>query len=996
MLGDWVLIATQVDGDNTFSGVPLQAGFNSFSLRGSSEQGDHSKLAPALVILRHAPPAAPATFTATPSGGDVQLGWTPVADPDLEGYDLARDGTPLGYAVTPLPYAAGTHVLAGNYGVLADWQRLVDGNAGTFWSLPGAAYSTGVTFEWLWDSPVYLGSVALTSQSPASQIRIDVQVASGEWLWLYQAYSWNSFLEIGLGIEAKALRLSVPPYHCNNCRLSELQLRSETRPAAPPYLDSGVGTGAAPYSIATLNRYGQSSPVKSAIALVGVTAPESPRNLVAEEGGCDAIAVSWQPPAVEPAIPAATGSTVPAAPALSRPWWTSRRGRPPSPTSTCPTGRRSPTGRPPWPRSAASWSKARPRTKTPPPPPAPRRRRPFCSTPTTAGNPVYWPGQDAAVGGRGWPGSAITLRHEGNPVATLSLSAAAAEQSFDLPGYEGDLQVAGGYAVYVGSQGAGAQVMRYEFATGATVVAPAADPGQPALSPDGRRAVWVEAGSPSDLWLYDFDAVTATRLTSDAAGESRPLFLPDGRSLLFLSHGATDKLQRLDLASGAISTVIESGSPDLEDFALAEDGRQAMIRTWQGPWIVDTATGELEQPYWWTTPNFGPTPFAPGGGKVVFTMPDWGIDWAQLYVADLVNGGVSGISQQTGEFGATFLDEGTVVLWQRTGDGSLRLVSRSLYDGEERVLLAGIDPAEVPYYGQAPLFREGDGVLWALVGERLFRIQQPSGQFVVPGLMLHAGPNFFDARQAFGGDVQDAEADRARRRPGAFGDAEAVAIDLAPAFPVAGQVVVVQGTYRNNGPADLYGICRPTWCASRPAAPPRWWRAPRSTSMPARPAGCATTSTPPAPTATTCSAWRSTRPASLVESDEANNELAKTLAVRATHGLEATWRPTIPATWCAIRCCSPGASSRTRRRPPPWSRSRSRPPPAKASRPPPPTASSPSAAARTSPPAGIPKASSLAPTGPASWPARAEWWWPRLPPTSRLLPRLAFTVTRER
>jgi len=806
-LGDYVLVNTQTNGDAYFVDEPLAQGFNSFALKGRSNEGDRTKQSADFVVLRHDPPALPANFLATANLPNVELDWTPVVDSDLVGYDISRSGSSIGSSQSPLVFDAGTQTLSANFGTPADWQRLVDGNTSTFWAPPMFdAYYDDLVIEWRLATPIYLASLQVTSPSPADQVRFDVQVASGEWLWLSNNYSYYTFRDYPLELEAQALRITVPRYYCYICRLAELTLITESWPAAPPYTDAGVPNGALPYGIASHNRYGQVSGPAEAIALVGVTAPESPRALVADAAGCGEVEVAWQPPAILPAIhrgyrlyrSVAGGNwqalvdLVPAdltllddhlADGVSYAYRVTTLAEisgliiesTPSNEDDAVTSCLSPPG-------------------------------PVLLEPTVAGSPISWPYQQADVGGRGWPGSEIQLLRDGNPVATLLLDEMAAEQRFVLPDFNWDLRVVGDYAVYVGDEGASSSLRRFDLLSGSSFSLPAGDPEYPALSPDGQKLVYVENSGQTDLYLHDIPANETRRLTSDGARESRPLFLPDGRSLLYLSHGSPNRLNRLDLASGAVRTILSSSSPELEDFALSADGRQAIVRTWEGPWIVDTNTGEVETPYNWTTPSFGQTPFSPSGNKVVFAMPDWGIDWAWLYVADLLTGEVEEISPRSGEFGATFLDEGTLAFWQTDGSGNAQLLQRSLLDGQERVLLAGIPQDEVQYYDQTPLAREGESVLWAFHGDTLRRLQQPTGQFVVPNVPLHAGANFFTAKQTFAGGVQNAEEIEVDVEPGLFGDAEALAIDTAPSFPISGQSVVVQGTYTNNGPADLYGL----------------------------------------------------------------------------------------------------------------------------------------------------------------------------------------------
>ena len=83
-----------------------------------------------------------------------------------------------------------------------------------------------------------------------------------------------------------------------------------------------------------------------------------------------------------------------------------------------------------------------------------------------------------------------------------------------------------------------------------------------ALSRDGRRAAVSrvdDAQGDADIWLYDVDRGTETRLARQGADESDPLFSPDGSTLYFGSAGDDGSaLVRRDLASGPETTLFAS------------------------------------------------------------------------------------------------------------------------------------------------------------------------------------------------------------------------------------------------------------------------------------------------------------------------------------------------------------------------------------------------------------------------------------------------------
>jgi eukaryotic-like serine/threonine-protein kinase len=82
------------------------------------------------------------------------------------------------------------------------------------------------------------------------------------------------------------------------------------------------------------------------------------------------------------------------------------------------------------------------------------------------------------------------------------------------------------------------------------IITPAsnADPGDFALSPDGRQIVFVASGDgPSRLWLRSL-ATTAAQPLARTEGAEYPFWSPDGRSVGFFADG---KLKRLDIGGGA-------------------------------------------------------------------------------------------------------------------------------------------------------------------------------------------------------------------------------------------------------------------------------------------------------------------------------------------------------------------------------------------------------------------------------------------------------------
>ena len=111
----------------------------------------------------------------------------------------------------------------------------------------------------------------------------------------------------------------------------------------------------------------------------------------------------------------------------------------------------------------------------------------------------------------------------------------------------------------------------------------AADPSagfeEPAVSPDGRRAVAVRWQDNTyddpplySLWLVDLDTGEGRELVVDAdIWPGSPTFAPDGETIYFLADEAGHRpVFRLDIASGAITRVTASGHYD--KLLVAPDG----------------------------------------------------------------------------------------------------------------------------------------------------------------------------------------------------------------------------------------------------------------------------------------------------------------------------------------------------------------------------------------------------------------------------------------
>jgi len=120
--------------------------------------------------------------------------------------------------------------------------------------------------------------------------------------------------------------------------------------------------------------------------------------------------------------------------------------------------------------------------------------------------------------------------------------------------------------------------------------------GRPAMSPDGRRlALEVSEGSGTDIWLYDWQRDTMTRLTF-TGNASIPVWSPDGRYIAFQAVGEGMSVIRSD-GSGKPQTLTQSKNtqrpwsfaPDGKRLAFYEQDSKTSFDLWTVPLESDSA-----------------------------------------------------------------------------------------------------------------------------------------------------------------------------------------------------------------------------------------------------------------------------------------------------------------------------------------------------------------------------------------------------------------------
>jgi len=109
----------------------------------------------------------------------------------------------------------------------------------------------------------------------------------------------------------------------------------------------------------------------------------------------------------------------------------------------------------------------------------------------------------------------------------------------------------------------------------------------PALSPDGRRvAIMRPETEPGNIWIFDVETGTRSRLTFGSPADWDPLWTPDGKDIIFW-QGSSRALARIPAdGSGRAERIVKQDLLDSGNATLSADGR------WMAFWA---RTGPLEQ-----------------------------------------------------------------------------------------------------------------------------------------------------------------------------------------------------------------------------------------------------------------------------------------------------------------------------------------------------------------------------------------------------------------
>jgi serine/threonine protein kinase/Tol biopolymer transport system component len=189
--------------------------------------------------------------------------------------------------------------------------------------------------------------------------------------------------------------------------------------------------------------------------------------------------------------------------------------------------------------------------------------------------------------------------------------------------------------------------------------------GRPSMSPDGQRlAIEVKEGSGVDIWLYDWQRDTMTRLTFAGNG-GYPVWSPDGRYIAFQVLGAGMAVTRSD-GSGQPQPLTQSKNvqlpwsftPDGKRLAFVEQDSKTSYDLWTVPLESDNTGLRAGKPevFLQTSADERDPSFSPDGRWMAYVSDESGT--LQVYVRAFPDkGGKWQISNS----------RGTSPMWSRNG-----------------------------------------------------------------------------------------------------------------------------------------------------------------------------------------------------------------------------------------------------------------------------------------------------------------------------------------
>jgi subtilase family serine protease len=560
----------------TVDGVPLVPDGNVLKARGEDDAGNRSVVSNEIVLISNAAPGAVTGLEATVDDRTVSLQWAAVADADLAGYVVHRDGGQQTRTVAQ-EEAASITATSGYWQAAA---QAFDGNPATAWR----PYSPGTgTWTVTFPAPVLVEQVRLRFAQPEGTnpgTAADYTVLA-RWqdrdLPIVRVRG-NAELAVEHRLPAPFLTSALSVVLDSPGGLAEVTVErlDVVPPEAQSFEQQGVPDGRHTYEVAAIDRYGAVGEAGAVPVAVGdVDPPSRPTGLVATPIERD-VHLTWNPnpePDIAHYVVFRDGERIGT---TSTPNWV-------DPGLENGTYRYTVTA---VDAAGLESEESDPADATIDIQPGPLAA-PVILEPTDAANPITLAASVTDVAGRADPGSSVALEVEGEPRgAALAGPGFRPSERVVLPsGYDVAVSPDGKWAAWWAQAGS---ISLQDLDTGEIRIVPHGGDGWAShfvFSPDGSRLAFTrtQATSPyaRDLAVLRLADVSVSAL---AAGNPVDYAWESGGALLAVSFSETDgsSLSVIDVATGQRTERDRSSGTD-RHLRWSPDGNSlAFIRTWWG------------------------------------------------------------------------------------------------------------------------------------------------------------------------------------------------------------------------------------------------------------------------------------------------------------------------------------------------------------------------------------------------------------------------------
>lgn len=153
----------------------------------------------------------------------------------------------------------------------------------------------------------------------------------------------------------------------------------------------------------------------------------------------------------------------------------------------------------------------------------------------------------------------------------------------------------------------------------------------PRLSPDAKRVATTVREENHDVWIYDLDRGTATRVTNAPGEDETPVWIPTGNGLVFAGDrpGASTLLATTLLGSSAEEALLGTAGGHRHADSISADGRLLAFTeisrgTGADIWIMPIREDHKPQPFLQTPFNEWGTKFSPDGRWITYVSDESG------------------------------------------------------------------------------------------------------------------------------------------------------------------------------------------------------------------------------------------------------------------------------------------------------------------------------------------------------------------------------------